>query len=173
MGDEALFRQLPYIQRGKPQIALISATGPFYTKLANGGAYIPGVDILQRAGAGPEQVMGEVMFAVVAGMCGVRVYNYDTSDWRSQRTTAPIGTTDLQTGISVNSPQWNALSLSFNFIRQLEPLLLQPRISAVDMGGDIATTARQGVNGTLPDRSVQMSRHTHRAEASRVSSATG
>jgi hypothetical protein len=149
MGDEALFRRLPYIQRNKPQIALISATGPFYTKLANGGAYTPGVDILQRSGAGPEQIMGEVMFGVVAGMCGFRVYNYDTLDWRNQRATAPIGTKDLQTGIGVNSQQWSALSLSFNFIRQLEPLILQPRISAVDMGADIATTARQGANGTL------------------------
>jgi hypothetical protein len=149
MGDEALFRRLPYIQRNKPQIALISATGPFYTKIAAGGAYTPGTDILQRSGAGAAQVMGQIMFAAAAGMCGVRVYNYDTLDWRTQRATAPSGTTDLQTGITVDSLQWSAMEISFDMIRQLEPFLLQSRVSSVDMGANIATAAREGANGTL------------------------
>jgi hypothetical protein len=149
MGDEALFRRLPYIQRNKPQIALISATGPFYTKIVGGGSYTPGTDILQRSGVGPEQIMGQIMFAAAAGMSGVRVYNYDTSDWRAQRATAPPGTTDLQTGISIDSPQWTAMVSAFAAIQRLEPLLLQPRISSVDMGVNIATTARQGANGTV------------------------
>jgi hypothetical protein len=149
MGDEALFRRLPYIKRNQPQIALISATGPFYTKIAAGASYAPGSDVLQRSGAGPEQIMGQIMFAAAAGMCGVRVYNYDTLEWRNQRATAPSGTTDLQTGISVDSPQWKAMALSFTTIRQLEPWLLQPRVSAVDMGVNIMTTARKGANGSL------------------------
>ncbi len=149
MGDEALFRRLPYIQRNRPQLSLISATGPFYTKKTNGNQFAPGVDLLQRSGAGPEQVMGQIMFAAVAGMAGVRVYNYDTSEWRNQRSGSPVGTTDLQTGIAVNSPQWNALAQSFNFIGRLEPLLLQPRISSVDMGANIATTARSGAASKL------------------------
>lgn len=150
MGDQALFRRLPYIQRNKPQIALISATGPFYTKIASGGgSFVPGTDILQRSGAGPEQIMGQIMFAVTAGMCGVRVYNYDTLDWRNQRLTAPTGTNDLQTGITAGSPQWSSMVMSFRMIQQLEPLLLQARVSAVDMGINVATTARKGINGTL------------------------
>ena len=149
MGDEALFRRLPYIQRNRPQLSLISAGGPFYTKMTNGNQFTPGVDILQRSGIGPEQIMAEIMFAAIAGMAGVRVYNYDTNEWRTQRATAPIGTSGLQTGIAVNSPQWNALAQSFNFIGTIEPLLLQPRISAVDMGANIATTARSGAGGKL------------------------
>jgi hypothetical protein len=154
MGDWAMYGRLSVIQRHKPQMALVGTTGPFYQKLGEGDHFIVGQDRLHDGEGGnrPKAVQSEIMFAAVAGMCGVRGYSYDWQVWKDERANGAIGRTDLQTGadpFTIGTERWDAMSTAFNFIAEIEPYLLQPKISAVDLGEFIATGARAGNNGKV------------------------
>jgi len=148
MGDFTLYGRIPSIQLNKPQISLVGVSGPSYTKIVPGGTYTEGKDILGRPGHGPQQVMGQIMFAATTGMAGVRLYTYEPNYWKSERIDAPAGAA-LDTGLSVGDQAWNAMSQAFNFLTTIEPRLLQQKVSTVDLGSNIATTARAGANGKL------------------------
>jgi hypothetical protein len=154
MGDWAMYGRLAVIQRNRPQMALVGTTGPFYQKLGEGDHFIVGQDRLHDGEGGhrPKAVQSEIMFAAVAGMAGVRGYSYDWRVWKEERATGAIGRSDLQTGtdpFTVGTERWDAMSQAFNFIAEIEPYLLQPRVSAVDLGEFIATGARAGANGKM------------------------
>ena len=145
--DRTLNDRLPLIDRKRPMILLASANGNGYTKLGPGNTFVPGQDSIEMDGPTPRAVTAQIMFAVVRGMAGVRVYGYDSPAWKSQRSLSPVGTGGLQIGtdpFGEGQNRWQAMSASFNLIKRLEADLLQPQSNALDLGPDIVTGAKQG-----------------------------
>jgi hypothetical protein len=134
----------PFCQQDRPILLLVSSSGPFYTKNVPGDRYQENQDTLQNPGNTPLTVSVQVTYAAIAGMAGVRLYNFDSADWRATRASAPIGTRDLQTGIAPNSDMWNAMSRAFELIGRLEPQLFGFKDEPPDLGSAFVTTLRRG-----------------------------
>jgi len=103
-------------QVGCPPFAwtcLVSAMGALYTKQAAGGDYQPGIDLLQKGGVRGPDVAAQIWLAVILGAAGVRVYAYDAAFNRDPRAAAPIGATDLQTGVRPGDDRWPWLAAAF------------------------------------------------------------
>ncbi len=153
MGENVLYPRQAYVQRDKPQLALVGNGGAFYTKLGPGEEFVLGQDKPHGNGiTRPKVVLDQIVYAAISGMAGVRIYSYDSKSWKDERAKAPVGRDDLQTGadsFTVGTDRWDAMSKAYNFIGQLEPVLLQRRVHAIDLGGEVVTTAREGKNGTL------------------------
>jgi hypothetical protein len=150
--DGALYGRMPWVQSGRPTLALGSISGPFYTKKVSGSQYAPGRDALQMPPVPMTAVAAQIMFAAEEGAAGVRMYAYDSQDQKHQRSSATVGTIDLQTGsdpLTVGTDRWAAMSAAFNLIAQLEPYLLRTQINALNLGPQFAAAARQGSTGTL------------------------
>jgi hypothetical protein len=140
----------PILQRRVPSLMLVSVAGAYYKKLGSGNCYIPGQDELLAQGVRPVSSAAEVMYAAAMGMAGVRAYNYDWFFQKDLRN-GPVGSV-LQTGsdpFEVNTDVWQAMAAAFNLIQRIEPYLLQPQMSAIDLGPTIVTGARAGARGRL------------------------
>jgi hypothetical protein len=150
--DGAIYGRIPWIQSGRPTLTLGSISGPFYTKRVSGLQYVPGMDALQMPPVPMAAVAAQIMYAAEAGAAGVRMYAYDSQDLKYQRSSAPAGTIDLQTGsdpFTVGTDRWAAMSAAFNLIAQLEPYLLRTQIHALNLGPRFVAAARQGPTSTL------------------------
>jgi len=150
--DGAIYGRMPWVQSGQPTLALASISGPFYTKKTAGSQYVPGRDAQQMPPVPITAVAAQIIYAAEAGAAGVRLYAYDTQDLKHQRSSAPIGTIDLQTGsdpFTVGTDRWAAMSAAFNLIAQVEPYLLRAQINALNLGPQFVTAARKGPASTL------------------------
>lgn len=152
MGDSTLYGRRPVLQLAKPQITLVTCAGPYYTKHVAGNDYVEGTDYLQGQGVDPKMVLGQIMFAAIAGMSGIRMYAYDWPQWKSERSGAALNAANLQTGsepYAVGVTRWGAMSLGLNFLHSRKGLLFQQPIHAVDLGPNFESAARRGANGTV------------------------
>lgn len=150
--DRAVRGRYPVLQRDRPFMMLMSVCGPYYQKQGEGTEFVPGQDKLLGAGITPEAVAAETMYAAANGMAGVRAYAFDADFWKQPRRDAKVGQGDLQTGsepFATGTDRWQAISAAFNLIGTLEPVLLQPQVSAPDLGPTIVTGARKGPRGAL------------------------
>ncbi len=142
-------RWRPFIQQDRPFLLLVSVAGEFYTKRTSGANYTDGKDLLQGKPNSPRAVAVQIMYAVIAGAAGVRLYLYDGPHLKKERADSPIGTIDLQTGTAPRSSRWIAIAGAMNLIKSLEPFLLQATIPAPDLGPEILTSARVGPSSVL------------------------
>jgi hypothetical protein len=150
--DPAVYGRLPWVQAGRPTLALGSISGPFYTKKIAGSQYVPGKDNLQMPPVPATAVAAQIIYAAEAGAAGVRMYAYDNLDQKHQRSSASLGTTDLQTGadpVTVGTDRWSAMSAAFNLLAQLEPYLLRTQTNSLNFGRQFVATARKGPATTL------------------------
>ncbi len=153
-----------YTDRTKALITLQSAMGSGYVKNPCGIAgkpdcadgFVPGQDTIYVAGMTPTQISASLFNEVARGAAGVRVYAYDTPPWKVCRATKPIKLTlnvdCLQQGsdpFGLGQDRWQALSTSFNLIRKLEPDILQPLTSSIDLGANFYTGAKSGSNSRM------------------------
>lgn len=139
---------LPVLSEQAPKLLITEATGPFYTSNGPGDQFVPGRDNLLQSGPTPVSVGAEIMYAAVSGMAGVREYSFDGSLWKWERGQGAGGQTGSDP-FRVGTDRWQAMSTAFNLIDTLEPHLLQKQISAIDLGPDVVTTARQGPDSRL------------------------
>lgn len=150
--DRVVIGRFPALQRHAPELLLTSLTGPYYTAHGSGHEYTPGQDRLIAPATPPVSVAAQVMYAAAMGMAGVRAYAFDWSVWKKLRREAKPGQGDLQTGsdpFETGTDRWQAMASAFDLIQRLEPDLLQPQMSAVDLGRSIVTGARQGPRSRL------------------------
>ena len=150
--DPAVFGRLPYVQQNRPTLLLGTMCGPFYTKHVSGSQYQPGRDIPQMPPVPATAVAAQIMYAAEVGAAGIRMYMFDSQDAKHQRSSAPIGTIDLQTGadpFTVGTDRWAAMSAAFNLISQLEPYLLRTPANGLNLGPQFVTAARKGPTATL------------------------
>jgi len=150
--DNAVIGWMPGLQLQRPFLLLTGITGPSYTKNGPGANFTPGQDTLANGGHWAASVSAQTMYAATVGMAGTRSYSYDFSGWQQARIQEPVGITGLQTGTDAfgEAPsRWAALSTSFNFVKQLEPLILQPMTHAVSLGSTVASGAHKGPAGTI------------------------
>jgi len=148
----AAFDRMPYIQRNQPKILLVAGGTANYFKQSAGDHFMIGSDKLgSYAPYRPETVTAGVILAAAAGMSGVRVYGYQALTNTSQVIqNAPIGTDiTLQISPTVQPKKWAALSKAFNFVKDLEPYILQPNISSPNLGPLAFTGAKEGNGGRL------------------------
>lgn len=150
--DRTLFARMPYLQHGKPVIMNVGLTGDGYTKNGPGSSFVPGQDTLDVPGMTPVRVAAQVLYAAARNMAGVRAYGYDGAGWKYQRSYSATGTSGLQQGtdpFGLGQDRWRAMSAAFNLVQKLEPDLLQPPVSAIDLGADFVTGAKQGPNSRV------------------------
>jgi hypothetical protein len=136
----------------RPALLLTSVSGPFYTKRVPGDRFSPGADTLQAPGVPAVACAAEIMYAVAAGMCGVRAYQFDATRLARERADAPVGRTDLQTGagpVATGTDRWQAMAAAFALIGRLEPWILQRQVHAPYLGPEVVTGAREGPAGRL------------------------
>lgn len=148
--DRTLEDRLAVMQRNKPLLLLVSATGPYYQKLGPGNQYTPGQDYLFLAGNSPETIGAQIMYAIAKGFSGVRVYGFeppnntfrqnDVIGGYEQTFASPAGT-----GVG----RWQAMSTAFNLIKNISQYILQPQANAPDLGSGIYTGVRSGSSGRL------------------------
>lgn len=165
--DRAVVGRRPFMQRARPQLMLMSICGPYYVKQVEGDEFQPGRDRLIQAGVTPEAVTLEVMYAAAMGMAGVRAYAFDASWWKRERETGKIGAGGRQTGsepFKTGTDRWQALASAFSLVGRNESWLIQPQVSAVDLGPWICTGARSGERGRL----LVAASFSERAETRRV-----
>jgi hypothetical protein len=149
--ERCIWGRFPILQQDRPRLLLASVAGPFYTKRVQGGEYQPGLDRLQVMGVGPVGVSATILYGAAVGTAGTRVYAYDAV-WAEERRNHPLGQRDIQTGAAPVGPgreYWKSMAAAFNLIKTLEPHLLQPPMSAPDLGPTITTGARQGPRSRL------------------------
>ena len=145
--DTAVVNRLPFIQADKPAVVLGQLAGPFYTKRGSGAEYVPGQDFLQDGGTSPVGVAASTLYAAAMGQAGIRVYHYDSSQWKYQRSASVAGQNDLQTGsdpFTVGTDRWLAMASAFNLIKRIEPHLLQPSLHSPELGPLFVSGAHQG-----------------------------
>jgi hypothetical protein len=150
--DPAVLGRLAYVQQNRPTLLLGTLCGSFYTKHVSGSQYQPGRDIPQAPPVPATAVAAQIMYAAEVGAAGIRMYMFDSQDAKHQRSSAPIGTSDLQTGadpFSVGTDRWAAMSAAFNLISQLEPYLLRTPINGINLGPQFVSAARKGPTTTL------------------------
>lgn len=150
--DRTMDDRLQQIDRTRPMILLITATGNGYTKRGPGNTFTPGQDTIEVDGPTPLSVSAQIMYAVARGMAGVRVYGYDGPAWKAQRASAAAGTGSLQIGtdpFGEGKNRWSAMSAAFNLIKRLEPDLLQPQANSPDLGPGFVTGAKQGAGSRV------------------------
>lgn len=82
----SLRRALAMTAPGRPRLAQVGATGPFF-RAAPGyaGVYRPGVDVTVSGGWAPPVVLAQCGVAIVGGCCGWRVYEFDHAAGRANR----------------------------------------------------------------------------------------
>jgi hypothetical protein len=150
--DRVLVERCPYIRNDAPAFLLVSMCGPFYTKKGPGAEFVAGRDKLDNASDTPIRIAAQIMYGAAMGVAGFRAYHFDVKRWKEDRRNAALGNGELETGsepLGVGSDRWEAMSTAFNLTRALEPHLLQPQASAIDLGSLIATGARRGPRSRL------------------------
>jgi hypothetical protein len=147
----AIITNQPYIQRHQPKLLLVHAGSVEYIKQSAGAVFNPGFDKLSQPAYRAERVTASILLAAEAGMAGVRVYGYrPNSDSAELYQSAPIGSNLVQHVNPFVAPKkWLAMSNAFNFIKDVEPYILQPNISAPNLGPVVFTGAKEGNGGRL------------------------
>jgi hypothetical protein len=78
------------------------------------------------------------------------VYGYQGLSWGSVIQASGIGSQVVeQTDPYVQPKKWKAVSDAFNFIKDLEPYILQPNVSAPNLGPLVFSAAKEGNGGRL------------------------
>lgn len=111
-----------------PWICLVSTTGPFYTKRVAGSNYRPNADLLQQDGATAQLIVFQAWLAMAYGASGIRMYAYDYAGWRAQRSSNPIGSTDLQTGSRPGDTRWSGVRAACRSMEAREDDLLSETV---------------------------------------------
>ena len=143
--DRAVLGRYRVIQRDKPMLLLASICGPWLGNDGAGSQFIDDDLHLRRfldQGNSAVTESAQVMYAAARGMAGVRAYNFDNESWKRERSKGQgqTGSEPFETGTN----RWAGLSAAFNLVQRLEPHLLQRQASALDLGPDIVTGARDG-----------------------------
>lgn len=134
---------------GRPLVLLTGAMGDNYTKLVNGGDYQPGLDLLKIASVRDPRIVSDMIkLAMAYGACGVRCYAFDSAEVKQNRFLWPIGSTDLQTGVKIGTPKWDALSEAFNWVKDNEAALCGPYLPPT-VSGSTVTGRRDGLSWTV------------------------
>ena len=151
---------LPVIQRNKPVLILVGASGNWYhagVSRPTTDPYEAGVDQLIRPGYRPEQIPMEVFMAIARGAAGVRTYQFNHLDkyWPSTLVKGSEWQSGIgpfnQNGIDGLAPgsRWNSLGSAFTLVQNLEPYVLSPMTQAIDLGPFIVTGAHSGPSGNM------------------------
>jgi len=163
-----LRRWRPALQRDRPVLLMHSVAGPAYEKRAAGTQYQPNRDLLDAGGTQVVTAAAGVLYAVAEGMAGVRVYGFDATYAKHDRSqSAPWSGAFLQTfadPFEVGTDRWQALGSAFSLVQRREMLALQPQGHAPQLGDGIVTGVRSGPEGTL----LVAVNFTERAESARV-----
>jgi len=150
--DRSVLGYYRVLQRDRPMILLSSMAGPMYAKQGEGAVYTPGKDKQEAQGVSAKACAAQAMYAAARGMSGVRVYHFDSKDWKSERRKAKVGQGNLQTGsdpFETGTERWQSLASAFRLIEILEPFLLQPPMHALHLGPNVVTGAKHGPESRL------------------------
>ncbi len=133
-----------------------SACMPSYIKKVQAMQWVMGKDLTDDAFAAipdPEYVERQISYLIARGAAGMRGYHMSTPDQLQRVRDTPIGGKVSDTGmdpLEVNVAGWRSAAIINGLIEELTPLILQPRLDAVDLGSDaMVVTARSGQAGTL------------------------
>ncbi len=143
----------PYLMLDRPQLMLVSLSGPSYTKQnRTGSTYEPGVDSLDQPGVNPSHVSALMMTSAALGGAGIRLYYFEPPSDLAFRAQAAPGTY-MQTGSNpsnLQSDSWKAMGSSANLLTHvLEPYLLGAARSSPAYGRNIVTAVRQSAAGLM------------------------
>ncbi len=133
-----------------PKLVLNWINNPTYLKLHDGPSFDPVKDKVVAAGCGPKAIQLNAWMAAMGGAAGIRFYGYDTSAWKANRQTKPVGSV-VQWGADPfdGTGHWQAMAAALGLIHQLEPQLFGAPTHNPDLGDGIAAAARTGPNGNL------------------------
>jgi hypothetical protein len=147
----AIITNMPFIQRHQPKLLLVHAGSVEYVKQSPGSVFNPGSDKLLQPPYRAERVAASIMLAAESGMAGVRIYMYrPNSDSNTLIRPSPIGSNLVQhVNPFVEPKKWLAISNAFNLIKDVEAYILQPNISAPNLGPTVFTGAKEGNGGRL------------------------
>jgi hypothetical protein len=117
--------------------------------------YHPGVSKVTVPSVTPDLVAANIMFAAEKGAAGVRVYMFGGDSNQNQALDECFtgcsnqdNANPLYNGADAQA-RWKGMSNAFNLIQEIEPYLLQPKLSSPYYGPTITTGARTSRYGTL------------------------
>jgi hypothetical protein len=144
-------KMMPYrrlLPMGWPFGVLIHMDGTYYIKHNPGSSYTPWIDEAQVAGSDPVAILAQVGASLARGAVKFRYYTIDDSyNVAARQGAASDGSANMQEGagpLAAGQDRWAAMSVANNLISQTEQHLLQPPTSAISLGADFVSGAKDG-----------------------------